>query len=78
MWHPHQNISGGNDWQVQVLRSPLLQLCIRGAEVGVRLQDILYLCLDLWEQVNELDVGGEEECTCPRGAEMVLEGEMVD
>lgn len=38
----------------------------------------MYLCLDLWEQVNELDVGGEEECTCPRGAEMVLEGEMVD
>lgn len=75
--YSHQNISCGNDWQVQVLRSPLLQFCIRGAEVRVRLEDILYLRLDLREEVNELDIGGEEQCTCSRGAEMVLPREMV-
>lgn len=35
----------------------------------------MYLSLDLGEQVDELDVGSEEEGPCAGGAEVILGGE---
>ena len=69
----HQYISSGVHGQTEVLRGSLLQLCVGGAQVVVRVQHVLDLRLDLGEEVDVLDVGGEQQSAGWRRAQVVLE-----
>lgn len=57
----NQNVSAGNAAEPQVLYSSLLELDVSVAQLAVGAQDILDGGFDLWEQVDELDVCGQQE-----------------
>lgn len=57
----NQDVSAGNAAEPQVLHGSLLQLHVSVAELAVGAQDVLDRGFDLWKQVDELDVGGQQE-----------------
>lgn len=57
----NQDVSAGNAAEPQVLHGSLLKLDVSVAELAVGAQDILDRGFDLWKQVNELDVGGQQQ-----------------
>lgn len=59
----NQYVSAGDAAEPQVLYSSLLELHISITELTVRAQDVLDGGLHLWKQVNELDVGGQQQST---------------
>ena len=61
-----------NDAELKVFGRSLLQLGVCATQVAVLLEDVLDLRLDLGEQVDELDVGGEQQSSGHRWAQVVL------
>lgn len=57
----NQDVSAGNAAEPQVLHGSLLELHVGVAQLAVGAQDVLDGGFDLGEQVDELDVGGEQQ-----------------
>ena len=57
-----KNIKRSDLGKSKILAGPLLQLSVRGPQVGVRQEDLLHVVLDLGEQVDELDIRREQQC----------------
>lgn len=57
-----QYICAGNAAEPQVLNGSLLKLHVSVAELAVWAQDVLDGGLHFWKQVNELDVGRQQQC----------------
>lgn len=57
----NQYVSAGDAAEPQVLHSSLLEFHVSVAQLAVGAQDILDGGFDLWKQVDELDVGGQQQ-----------------
>ena len=68
----YQYIRGGYGSQLKVLYGPLLKLLTAISRLTVRGQDLLDLRLDLREQVDELDVGRENQRSRWNGTQVEL------
>lgn len=67
-----QNISAGYRAEGEVLHCPLLELHIGIAQLGPGTQNALDGGLGLGEEVDELDVGGQEQGTGGHAAQVEL------
>lgn len=56
-----QYVSAGDATEPQVFDSSLLKLHVSVAKLAVRAEDILDCAFHLWEQVDKLDVGWEQQ-----------------
>lgn len=68
----NQYVSAGDAAEPQVLDSSLLKLHVSVAELAVWAQDILDRGLYFWKQVNELDVGRQQQCPSWHRAQVEL------
>lgn len=73
-----QYIGAGDAAEPQVLYGSLLQLYVGVAELAVWAQDVLNGGLHLREQVDELDVGRQQERTRRHGAQVELRVEEIE
>lgn len=55
----YENVSRGDDAELKVLGSSLLELGIGASEIVIGLEHVLDEVLNLREQVDEFNVGGE-------------------
>lgn len=78
MIRTHQDISAGDGRKFQVLDSTLLQLHIRVADLAVAAQHLLDGGLGLREQVDELDVGRQQQGAGRHRAQVELGVEKVE
>lgn len=74
----NQDVGAGNAAEPQVLHGPLLELHVGVAQLAVRAQDVLDGGFNLWEQVDELDVGGEQQRPSRHRAQVELGVQKVE
>lgn len=73
-----QNVGAGDGGELQVFDGSLLQLHVRVPDLAVAAQHLLDGGLGLWEQVDELDVGRQQQRTSGHGAQVELGVEQVE
>lgn len=74
----HQYVCAGDTAEPQVLHSSLLKLHISISELAVRAQDTLDGGLHLRKQVDELDVGRQQQRSGWNGAQVELGVQKVE
>ncbi|TNN34192.1 hypothetical protein EYF80_055642 [Liparis tanakae] len=74
----NQDVSASNGRELQVLDSPLLQLHVGVADLAVAAQHLLDGGLGLWEQVDKLDVSGQQQGASRHRAQVELGVEQVE
>ena len=74
----HQDVSAGDGRQFEVFHGTLLQLYVRVADLAIGAQHLLDGGLGLREQVDELDVGREEQGACGHRAQVELGMKQVE
>lgn len=74
----HQDVGAGDAAEPQVLHGALLQLHVGVPQLAVGAQHVLDGGFDLGEQVDELDVGGQQEGPGRDGAQVELGVEEVE
>lgn len=71
-WGSDQDVGAGHRAEGEVLDGALLQLHVSVAQLGAGPQHALYGGLGLREEVDELDVGGQQQGPCGHAAQVEL------
>lgn len=74
----NQNIGAGDGRELQIFHGSLLQLHVRVSDLAVAAQHLLDGSLGLWEQVDELDVGRQQQRTSRHRAQVEFGVEQVE
>ena len=69
----HKNVSRCNNTELQVFRSSLLKFSVGAPQIVVGAEYILNQVLNLWKEVDKLDVGGQQKGPSISGTQVILE-----